>query len=189
MTETPLQFADPAQWENWLKQHHDTSTGVWLRLAKKGAAQPTVTYEQALQGALCYGWIDGKKQAESEHFWLQRFTRRTPKSMWSQLNRDRVDVLIAAGKMQLAGMQEIDKAKKDGRWEAAYPSAGSATVPDDLQAALNANPDARAFFATLRGNNRYAILFRIQTARKPETRARKIREFVDMLSRGMTLHP
>lgn len=189
MTEPRLTFLDQNEWENWLTQNGDTSAGIWLRLAKKGAGQPTLTYEQALESALCHGWIDGQKQTESDECWLQRFTRRSAKSLWSRLNRDRAEALIAAGKMLPSGMREIEKAKEDGRWEAAYTSASNSVVPDDLQAALDANPKASAFFATLNGRNRYAVLFRIQNAKKAATRARKIEEFIGMLNRGETIHP
>lgn len=189
MTAPCLTCVDTTQWETWLTQNGDTSTGIWLRLAKKGAGQPTLTYEQALQSALCHGWIDARKQTESDEYWLQRFTPRTAKSLWSQLNKERAEALIAAGRMLPSGMREIEKAKEDGRWAAAYTSPGNSTVPDDLQAALDANPKASAFFATLNSRNRYAILFRIQNAKKPATRARKIEEFVDMLVRGETVHP
>ncbi|WP_284332574.1 YdeI/OmpD-associated family protein [Dyella flagellata] len=189
MTEPHLSFATQKDWENWLAKNEGTSTGTWLRLAKKSAKQPTLTYAQALESALCYGWIDGQKQAESEEYWLQRFTRRSAKSIWSKINKDKAEALIAAGRMRPPGMQEIDKAKQDGRWEMAYTSASNSTVPDDLQVALDANPVASKFFATLNSRNRYAILFRIQNAKKPATRARKIEEFVDMLKRGETFHP
>ena len=189
MTKSHLTFATQNEWENWLARNEGTSTGTWLRLAKKSAKQPTLTYAQALESALCYGWIDGQKQAESEEYWLQRFTRRSAKSIWSKLNKDKAEALIAGGRMRPPGMQEIEKAKKDGRWEMAYASAGKSTAPDDLQVALNANHEARKFFATLNSRNRYAILFRIHNAKKPETRARKIKEFVDMLNRGETVHP
>jgi len=189
MTECALTFASQIEWESWLGQNGSTSTGAWLRLAKKGSEQRTVTYEQALESALCHGWIDGQKRAESEQYWLQRFTPRTAKSIWSKLNKDRAEALISAGRMRPSGMCEIEKARKDGRWEAAYTSAGNSIVPDDLQAALDANPGAGKFFATLNSRNRYAILFRIQNAKKPETRARKIGEFIDMLNRGETIHP
>jgi uncharacterized protein YdeI (YjbR/CyaY-like superfamily) len=189
MTKSQLTFTTQNEWENWLAKNEGTSTGTWLRLAKKGAKQPTLTYAQSLESALCYGWIDGQKQAESEEYWLQRFTRRTPKSIWSKLNKDKAEALIAAGRMHPPGLREIEKAKKDGRWEMAYTSASNSSVPDDLQAALDANPEARIFFATLNSRNRYAILFRIQNAKKPETRVRKIEEFVDMLSRGVTFYP
>lgn len=189
MTESPLTLATQKAWETWLAKHGGTSTGIWLRLAKKGAKQPTLTYAQALESALCYGWIDGQKQAESDEYWLQRFTRRSAKSIWSKINKDKAEALIAAGRMHPPGMQEIEKAKKDGRWDMAYTSASNSTVPDDLQIALDAHPEARAFFATLKSRNRYAILFRLQNAKKPETRARKIEEFIAMLSRGETFHP
>ncbi|NIE55428.1 MULTISPECIES: YdeI/OmpD-associated family protein [unclassified Burkholderia] len=189
MTECALTFTSQAEWENWLEQNGTTSAGAWLRLAKKGTGQRTVTYEQALESALCHGWIDGQKRTESEQYWLQRFTPRSAKSIWSKLNTDRAEALIAAGRMRPPGLCEIEKARKDGRWQAAYTSASNSIVPDDLQAALDANPEARKFFATLNSRNRYAILFRIQNAKKPETRARKIREFIDMLNRGETIHP
>lgn len=189
MTECALTLTSQAEWENWLEQNGSSSTEAWLRLAKKGTEQRTITYEQALESALCHGWIDGQKKAESEQYWLQRFTPRSAKSIWSKLNTDRAEALIAAGRMRPPGMSEIEKAKKDGRWAAAYTSASNSTVPDDLQAALDANPRARKFFATLNSRNRYAILYRVQNAKKPETRARKIEEFVDMLNRGETFHP
>ena len=189
MTEPRLTFLDQNEWENWLTQNGGTSTGIWLRLAKKGAGQPTLTYEQALESALCHGWIDGQKQTESEEYWLQRFTRRSVKSIWSRLNKDRAEALIAAGRMLPSGMREIEKAKEDGRLEAAYTSASNSVVPDDLQAALDANLKASALFATLNGRNRYAILFRIQNAKKPATRVRKIEEFIGMLNRGETIYP
>lgn len=189
MSESHLTFANQDAWEQWLAKNAGKSAGVWLRLAKKGAKQPTLTYAQALESALCHGWIDGQKQAENEDYWLQRFTRRSAKSLWSKINKDKAEALIAAGRMLPAGMQEIEKAKGDGRWDMAYTSASQSTVPEDLQAALDANPEARTFFSTLNSRNRYAVLFRIQNAKKPETRARKIAEFVDMLSRGETLHP
>lgn len=189
MTESPLTFATQKAWEDWLAQHGDASAGVWLRLAKKGAEQATLSYAQALESALCHGWIDGQKRAENEEYWLQRFTRRSAKSLWSKINKEKAEALIATGRMRPPGMQEIAKAKKDGRWEKAYTSASNSTVPEDFQRALDANPKARTFFASLNSRNRYALLFRIQNAKKPETRARKIDEFVGMLSRGETFHP
>lgn len=189
MTECALTFASQTEWESWLGQNGSTSSEAWLRLAKKGTGQRTVTYEQALESALCYGWIDGQKKAESEQYWLQRFTPRSAKSIWSKLNKDRAEALIAAGRMRPPGMCEIERARKDGRWKAAYTSASNSIVPDDLQMALDANPGAKIFFATLNSRNRYAILFRIQNAKRPETRVRKIEEFVDMLNRGETFHP
>ncbi|ODP33048.1 YdeI family protein [Pandoraea sp. ISTKB] len=189
MTEPRLTFHDQEAWEHWLTQNGETSTGIWLRIPKKGTGKSVLTYEQAVESALCYGWIDGRKQAESDEYWLQRFTRRTAKSIWSKRNKDRVGALIAAGRMRPSGIREIETAKADGRWAAAYTSASNSVVPDDLQAALDASPEAQAFFVTLNSRNRYAILFRIQNAKKPETRARKIREFIEMLERGETIHP
>ncbi|CAI8698216.1 MULTISPECIES: YdeI/OmpD-associated family protein [unclassified Burkholderia] len=149
MTECALTFTSQTEWESWLAQNGSTSSGARLRLAKKGTEQRTVTYEQALESALCYGWIDGQKQAESEQYWLQRFTPRSAKSIWSKLNKDRAEALIAAGRMRPPGMREIEKARNDGRWKAAYTSASNSIVPDDLQVALDANPEAQKFFATL----------------------------------------
>ncbi|VVD73690.1 bacteriocin-protection protein [Pandoraea cepalis] len=189
MTEPRFTFLDQHEWENWLTQNGVTSTGIWLRLAKKGAGLQTLTYEQALESALCHGWIDGQKQTESDEYWLQRFTRRSAKSIWSRLNKERAETLIAAGRMLPSGMREIERAKADGRWEAAYTSPSNSVVPDDLQVALDANPKAGEFFATLSGRNRYAILFRIQNAKTSATRGRRIEEFIGMLNRGETIHP
>ena len=189
MTDYPiLQFADSGAWEDWLRISHDTSDGVWLKIAKKASGINSVDYAGALEAALCYGWIDGQKRALDEQFWLQKFTPRRPRSVWSKVNCERVESLIAAGRMQPAGFREIESAKADGRWEAAYHSQSTAAVPDDLQAALNANPEAKAFFATISRGNRYAILYRIQDAKRPETRARRIEQFVQMLAEHRTLH-
>lgn len=184
-----LTFSNQEAWEAWLEANADTVPGVWLRIAKRSADQSTVSYAQALESALCYGWIDGQKQAECEHYWLQRFTPRTAKSIWSKINKARAEALISAGRMQPAGLRAIDQAKRDGRWEAAYSSASTSTVPDDLQQALDANPKAKHFFATLNSQNRFAILFRIQNVKKAETRAKKIAQFIDMLNNGEKLHP
>ena len=189
MTDPILTFATQSEWETWLEGHGSTSSGVWLRVAKKSAEQPTATYAQALWSALCHGWIDGQKQSEDQHHWLQRFTPRTAKSLWSKINREKAEALISAHKMRPAGLAAIERARQDGRWDAAYASARTSTVPDDLQQAMDANPQAQAFFATLNSHNRFAILFRIQNAKKAETRARKIAQFVHMLSVGEKLHP
>jgi uncharacterized protein YdeI (YjbR/CyaY-like superfamily) len=189
MNDRKITFASQQDWEAWLASHGEAAAGVWLRLAKKSAEQPTLTYAQAVEGALCHGWIDGQKQAESEHYWLQRFTPRTTKSLWSKINKAKAEALIAAGRMQPAGLREIDRARQDGRWEAAYASASTSTVPDDLQQALDRHPKAKQFFATLDSQNRYAVLFRIQNVKRAETRARKISQFIDMLSRGEKIHP
>lgn len=181
-------FATQAAWAKWLEKNHRDSEGLWLRLAKKGAALRSVTYGEALEVALCYGWIDGQKRGESEQAWLQRFLARSPNSVWSKINREKAVALIEGGRMKAAGFEAVEAAKKTGRWDAAYDSPKSATVPEDFQAALNASPQAREFFHSLDGANRYAVLFRIQTVKKAETRARKIREFIEMLERNETIH-
>lgn len=189
MSDPTLTLKTEAQWEAWLEQHGATSPGIWLRLAKRGAEHPTITYAEALEVALCFGWIDGQKRAEDDRYWLQRFTPRTRKSAWSKINKAKAEALIASGRVRPAGLQEIERAKKDGRWDAAYASASTATVPPDLQEALDGNPKAREFFATLNSQNRYAVLYRIQAAKKPETRARKIAQFVEMLGKGEKIYP
>jgi len=189
MSEPRHTFATQSEWEAWLEGHGGTSPGVWLRLARKSSEQPTVTYAQALETALCHGWIDGQKQSEDQHYWLQRFTPRTARSIWSKINKEKAEALIAAERMRPAGLAAVERAKLNGRWDAAYASASTSTVPDDLQQALDANPNAKAFFATLNSQNRYAILFRIQNVKKAETRARKIAQFIEMLSNGEKIHP
>ena len=183
-----LAFTDQAAWAAWLADHHETSPGVWLKLAKAGSGIASVTYPEALDVALCHGWIDGQKDKLDDQFWLQRFTRRGPRSKWSKINRTKATELIDAGRMAPAGLREVERAKADGRWEAAYDGPRTATVPDDLQAALDANEKAGAFFATLNGANRYAVLYRIQDAKRPETRARRIEQIVAMLTEGKTFH-
>jgi len=184
-----LHFERQGDWSRWLAKNFGTSTGVWLQLAKKGAELRSVSYEEAIEVALCHGWIDGQKQAHSESCWLQKFTRRTEKSVWSKINRDKALALIEAGKMKPSGLLEVERAKRDGRWDAAYDSAGNARVPSDFQAALDSSPRAKEFFETIDRGNRYAILFRIQTAKKAETRAAKIARFVSMLERHEKVHP
>ena len=186
---TILLFAHQKAWETWLAANHTTPTGIWLRLAKKGSGIQSVTYAEALEAALCYGWIDAQKKGESEQAWLQRFTPRRSKSIWSKVNREKAVALIKAGRMQPAGLAEVRRARQDGRWDAAYDSPAAAAVPADLQAALDANGPAQAFFRKLDRANRYAILWRIQTAKKAETRARRIRQFVEMLERHEKIHP
>ncbi|MGA3041154.1 MAG: YdeI/OmpD-associated family protein [Bryobacteraceae bacterium] len=183
-----LLFPRQKDWEAWLDQHHLTSPGVWLRLAKKGSAIQSLSYVEALEAALCYGWIDAQKKGESEHAWLQRFTPRRNKSIWSKVNREKAAALIAAGRMQPAGLEQVARAQQDGRWVAAYDSPANAEVPGDLQAALDRNARAKAFFGALDRANRYAILWRIQTVKKAETRARRIRQFVEMLERREKVH-
>jgi uncharacterized protein YdeI (YjbR/CyaY-like superfamily) len=189
ITAIALTCSTKADWDTWLAENHRISTGVWLCLAKKTADVATVTYAEALDVALCHGWIDSQKKSDDAHFWLQRFTPRSAKSVWSKVNRDKALALIADGRMQPAGLAQIERARQDGRWDAAYDPASTATIPDDFQAALDRNAKAKAFFASLNGRNRYAILFRIQTAKKAETRTSRIQQFVTMLENGEQLHP
>ncbi len=181
-------FEQQQDWADWLEQQHTTSAGVWLKHAKKDSGHASVSYAEALDTALCYGWIDGQKKAFDDSFWLQKWTPRGKKSIWSKINRDKAEKLIANGNMRPAGQLAIDAAKADGRWQAAYDSATTSTVPEDFQTALEQNELAKAFFATLNSQNRYAILFRIQTAKKPETRAKRIQQFIDMLEKHETLY-
>lgn len=182
-------FKSKHDWATWLEKNHRKHSGMWLRLAKKDSGLGSVTYQEALEAALCYGWIDGQKRPENERTWLQRFLPRSGKSIWSKINREKVLGLIASGEMKAAGLEAVESAKKDGRWEAAYDSPSKATVPDDFQTALDVNPQAKAFFETLDRANRYAILWRIQTVKKAETRVRKIQQFVEMLERKEKIHP
>lgn len=185
----PIQhFEQQDAWADWLAENHSSSPGLWLQLAKKGADVLSVSYDEAIEVALCFGWIDGQKKAHNEQFWLQKFTRRSDKSVWSKINRDKALALIETGKMKPSGRQAVEQARSDGRWDAAYESASKATVPDDFRSALDGNPRARDFFETLDSRNRYAILFRIQTARKAETRTKKIVQFVQMLARHERVH-
>jgi uncharacterized protein YdeI (YjbR/CyaY-like superfamily) len=189
VVELPVQsFASAAEWESWLGEQHAELPGVWLKIAKKGSGVPSVTFAEALDAALCYGWIDGQARSVDDTWYLQKFTPRRARSTWSKRNREKVAALIEAGRMQPAGLREIERAKADGRWEAAYDAPSTASVPDDLQRELDANPGAAEFFATLNSQNRYAILHRIQTAKKPETRERRIKQFVEMLARGEKLY-
>ncbi len=182
-----LSFATLPDCEAWFAEHHADHRGFWLKIGKVGAAQ-TVNYAEALEVALIYGWIDGQKRGYSETFWLQRFTPRGPRSKWSQINRYKAEALIKAGRMRPAGQAQVDAAKSDGRWAAAYAGQKSATVPGDLAAALAADPKAKAFFETLTGANRYAILYRVHDAKKPETRAARIAKFVQMCHNHETVH-
>jgi len=189
-TELPiLPFESKQDFDNWLTENHDKSNGLWLKLAKKGTDESSITYDEAVEASLCYGWIDSQKKGFDKTYWLQRFTPRKPKSIWSKDNREKAESLIASGQMQPAGLAAVELARQNGRWEAAYDSQGTITVPDDLQAELDQNPKAKASFATLNSANRYAILFRLQTARKAETRAKRLHQFVEMLERGEKIHP
>lgn len=183
-----LGFKDQNEWAAWLNEHHKASPGLWLRIAKKGSSLESLTYAGALEVALCYGWIDGQKRAYDDTSWLQRFTPRGPSSPWSRINRDKAEELIRSGRMKSAGLDAIDRARQNGRWETAYDSPSRAAVPRDFQAALSRSRKAKSFFATLDRANRYAILWRIQTAKRPETRARRIQEFVRMLERREKIH-
>jgi len=187
--DTPIECSSAASWARWLKRHHASAAGVWLRIAKKESGIASIDYPAALEEALCWGWIDGQRKSEDAQYFLQRFTPRTRRSIWSQINRAKVLKLIDEGRMQPAGHAEIERAKADGRWDAAYEGVSAATVPPDLQAALDANKKAAKFFATLDSRNRYAVLFRTQGAKKPETRARRIAQFVEMLAKGEKIHP
>jgi uncharacterized protein YdeI (YjbR/CyaY-like superfamily) len=186
----PKAFASKAKWAAWLAANHAKSNGVGLLMMKKGATtrKRSVTYAEAVEVALAWGWIDGKKQALDESSWIQRFSPRTKTSLWSKINRDKALALIAANSMETPGLEEVDRAKRDGRWDAAYDSPRTSTLPDDLAAALTANPRAAAFFETIDRANRYSILHRVQTARKPETRAARIAKLVAMLGRHELLH-
>jgi uncharacterized protein YdeI (YjbR/CyaY-like superfamily) len=184
-----IAFATPEEFERWLEREHAARPGVWVRFAKKGSGVESVSYEQAVNVALCFGWIDGRARSEGEASWLQRFTPRTRTSVWSQINRRRVGELIAQGRMRPAGLAEVEKAKADGRWDAAYAPPTTAAVPPDLTEALAAAPEAQALFAGLDSRNRYAILHRIAMARKPETRAARIARFVEMLAKGKQPYP
>lgn len=184
----PLRFATPRAFEAWLRRNNASSDGAWLLIAKAGAAEPTVTYAHAVEIALCYGWIDGQKKALDDKHWLQRFTPRRERSLWSKANRDKAQALIDSGRMQPSGMAEVVRAQADGRWHAAYDGPRTAVVPPDLQAALDARPEALSFFGRLDGANRYAVLWRVQTAKRPETRSRRIDKLVEMLARGEKIH-
>lgn len=184
-----IAFETPEAWQVWLDEHQTDQDGVWLKLARAGSGIASVTRDEALDIALCYGWIDGQSRSADERSWLQRFTPRRPRSKWSQINTRKVEALIEAGRMQSAGYREIENAKADGRWDDAYAPPSTATVPDDLQQELDATPEAQQFFETLDSRNRYAILHRINDAKRPETRARRIAQFVAMLGEGRKVYP
>jgi uncharacterized protein YdeI (YjbR/CyaY-like superfamily) len=185
----PVAFPTAASWRAWLADHHASASGLWLKIAKKGASEGTLSYVEALDEALCFGWIDAQTRGLDDDYWLKRFTPRKRASRWSKINTQKAEALIAAGRMWPAGLAEVDAAKADGRWVSAYAGPGSITVPDDLTVALAANPAAAEFFATLNSINRYAILYRIGTVKRPETRARKIAQYVQMLAEHKVLHP
>ena len=181
-------FKDAQAWESWLARNHTAADGIWMRMAKKASGIKSITYPEAVEVALCYGWIDGLKRPETPTTWLQRFTPRRRRSIWSEINRNKALGLIAGGRMKPAGLEEVERAKRDGRWDAAYASPKSATMPLDFEKELNRHPKAKAFFKTLSRTNSYAIMWRIQTAKKPETRARRIATYIEMLEKGDTIH-
>jgi uncharacterized protein YdeI (YjbR/CyaY-like superfamily) len=182
-------FGSQGEWEAWLAANHATAKGLWVKIAKLGTGVASVTYDQALEGALCYGWIDGQKAPYDDRFWLQRLTPRGKKSKWSRINRDKAARLLAQGRMAPAGRAQVEAAQADGRWEAAYEGQGTMEVPDDLQAELDKDAGAAAFFASLSSRNRYAILYRLHDAKKPETRARRLEQFVTMLRERRKVYP
>lgn len=183
-----LHFASPRKLEAWLEENHSGAEGLWLKIAKKGSGAESVSYAEALELALCFGWIDSQKRGFDDSFFLQRFTPRRPRGKWSQINREKAEELIAAGQMRPAGLVEVEAAKVDGRWDAAYAGQRAAIVPDDLQGELDRNEAAAEFFATLDSANRYAILYRLGEAKKPETRRKRLRKFIAMLERGEKIH-
>lgn len=184
-----LAFASQDAWQQWLAKHGAASPGIWLRFAKKTSGVASVSKAEAIESALAFGWIDGQLNPFDEQSWLVRFTPRGPRSRWSQINVATATKLLAAKRMTPAGLAEVDKAKADGRWDGAYAPQSKAEIPDDLQAALDADPAAKAFFATLTGANRFAVLYRVHDAKTQKTRAARIEKFVAMLARGETLHP
>jgi uncharacterized protein YdeI (YjbR/CyaY-like superfamily) len=179
-----LPFANKKKWASWLAKQHEKSKGIWLKLAKRDSGIPSVIYEEAVDVALCYGWIDGQKKGCDDKYWLQKFTPRGPNSIWSKINTERAERLIASGEMQPAGLRAVEAARQNGHWDTAYASQKNISVPEDFQAALDRNRKANEFYSTLKSAERYSILFRIQTAKKPETRARRIQQFVEMLERN-----
>lgn len=182
-------FVNRSEWAAWLEANHLSSKGLWIRFAKKASKHASVSHPEALESALCYGWIDGQTDTDDDEWWLQKFSPRSKRSIWSKINREKVEELTKRGLMKQSGLNEVALAKKDGRWGAAYDSVRGSVVPDDLQAALDRSPKARAFFGTLNSKNRYAVLFRIQTAKKAETRAKRVAQFVDMLERHELIYP
>jgi uncharacterized protein YdeI (YjbR/CyaY-like superfamily) len=184
-----IAFASAAAWEAWLEGNHAGSDGVWIEIAKRETGIDSVRYPEVLESALCFGWIDGRREALDDRRFLQRFTPRRRRSRWSRINRDTAERLIAEGRMRAAGLAQVERARGDGRWDAAYEGQRNITVPEDLRRELDARPRAKAFFAELSSQNRYAILYRLQDARRPQTRARRLEKFVAMLEAGETIHP
>ncbi len=187
-TLTPLEMTTPDEWREWLAEHHTQPDGIWLRFYKKDTGLPSMTYLQALDEALCFGWIDGQSKSYDETSWVQKFTPRRPRSLWSKRNRDFVERLIQAGKMTPAGQAEIDRAKQDGRWDAAYDAPSTMTIPDDFLVALSKNKKAEAFFHRLNKSNQYAVAWNLHNAKKEETRLRRMQKYIEMFERGEKLH-
>jgi uncharacterized protein YdeI (YjbR/CyaY-like superfamily) len=183
-----LAFRSQAEWEAWLEAEHATCDGIWLKFAKKGSGLPSIVYAEAVESALCYGWIDSQASSLDERFYLQKFTPRRPRSKWSKVNRDKVTNLMKQGRLRPAGLAQVELAKADGRWDAAHTAPSEAVVPEDLRRALEENPNAAEFFATLNKSNRYAIIYQLEDAKKPETRTRRLEKFVAMLNRGEKLY-
>ena len=183
-----LELSSRDAWEQWLAENHASSPGVWLRLGKKSAPAPTLTYPEALEEAIRHGWIDGQRRSGDQHSYLMRFTPRGPRSQWSQINRDKAAALIAEGRMTPAGLAQVNAAQADGRWERAYEPQSRASVPEDFRRALDGNPAAREFFESLTGARRYAFLYRLHQARRPEARAKRIATYLELLSARRTLH-
>ncbi|TMV43025.1 bacteriocin-protection protein [Paenibacillus mesophilus] len=182
-------FGEPQSLENWLENNHDTSPGIRLQIAKKNSGVVTVSYDEALESALCYGWIDSQKEKFDEKMWVQRFTPRGAKSIWSKVNKDKAELLITNGRMKPSGFKAIEVAKKNGQWDKAYESQSIASMPEDFAIELERNVKAEAFYDTLNNQNKYAILFRIHNAKKQETRAKRIKQFVEMLEKGEKIYP
>jgi uncharacterized protein YdeI (YjbR/CyaY-like superfamily) len=183
-----VRFANEAEFEAWLQANHDQNSGIWLVIAKSGGAGRSITYADAIEIGLCFGWIDGRKARHDDNYWLQRFTPRSSRSRWSEINRAKAEALIADGRMRPAGLAEIERAKADGRWQAAYKGQRTATIPADLQRELDQDPEAATAFAKLDARNRYAIIWRVNDAKRPETRQRRITKYLDMLHKGEHIH-
>jgi uncharacterized protein YdeI (YjbR/CyaY-like superfamily) len=184
-----IAFASAQEWDQWLAENHAASRGLWIKMAKKASGIDSVRYPEVLESALRFGWIDGRREALDEQWFLQRFTQRRPRSKWSKVNCETAERLIAAGRMHAAGLAEVERARGDGRWDAAYDSQRRIAIPDDLKRELDARPAAKAFFAALTSQNRYAILFRLHDAKRPQTRAERLQKYVAMLEAGETVHP
>ena len=183
-----VKFATRADFEAWLEANHEQNPGIWLMIAKKGSTIRSITYAEAIEVALCFGWIDGRKARHDDQHWLQRFTPRSTRSRWSEINRDKVEELTAVGRMRPGGIAEVERAKADGRWDAAYKGQRTASIPEDLRRELDHHPEARAAFAELDARNRYSIIWRVNDAKRPETRQRRIAKYVEMLRRGERIH-